>query len=125
MSTPIERNGAGTTECGVRSAECGTPRQSQCDRILAKLEECQGGWVSALELHQLSGSLAVHSRINDLRARGNVIQHRNEWHDGQCHSFYRLHPDYGLRNAECGVRNADASTPQQAEPQPELQHLHD
>lgn len=62
---------------------------SQCDIILGALVE-DGGWLSALELHNLSGSLAVHSRISDLRKRGHAIAHFNEWRDGQCRSFYRI-----------------------------------
>ena len=49
---------------------------SQCDQILAELVAHAGEWVSALRLHQISGSLAVHSRINDLRGRGHtILQH--------------------------------------------------
>ena len=42
-------------------------RPSQANRILAVLKE--GGWHTTLDLHRASGSLAVHSRINELRNR--------------------------------------------------------
>jgi len=64
---------------------------SQCDVILRRLQEAPESWVGALELHQLSGSLAVHSRISDLRGRGHDIQQRCEMAQGQTkHSYYRL-----------------------------------
>ena len=43
---------------------------SQCDKILARLSATAGEWVSEPELHDLSGSHAVHARIGDLRKRG-------------------------------------------------------
>lgn len=64
--------------------------QSQCDRILERLQKSAGQWVSIVELHRVSGSYVIHSRIADLRKRGCQIEQRNEWSDGQCHSFYRL-----------------------------------
>ncbi len=63
---------------------------SQCALIRARLEEATGEWVGTLELHQLSGSLAVHSRIADLRAAGLAIENRVETVRGRKHSFYRL-----------------------------------
>jgi hypothetical protein len=62
---------------------------SQCDLILASLQ-CQGGWVSLVHLAAISGSMAVHSRIADLRARGHNIEHRNERVGRMIHSSYRL-----------------------------------
>lgn len=72
---------------------------SQCDLILARLKESPGEWVSEPELHDLSGSHAVHARIGDLRRRGQAegftIHNRCEHvtrPDGrrQIHSSYQL-----------------------------------
>lgn len=43
---------------------------TQCELILARLEAARGAWVPMPELCRISGSLAVHSRIADLRERG-------------------------------------------------------
>ncbi len=67
-----------------------TAGASQCDLILAALERRAGRWVGLLDLHQASGSMAVHSRIADLRARGLEIQHRNQRVGRMIHSSYRL-----------------------------------
>jgi biotin operon repressor len=63
---------------------------SQCDLILAELQRAAGRWVGLPDLHRASGSMAVHSRIADLRARGLPIEHRNERHGRMIHSSYRL-----------------------------------
>jgi hypothetical protein len=65
---------------------------SQADIILGRLQSTPGEWVSVLELHEISRSLAVHSRINDLRNRGYVIEHKNERPSDSTavHSFYRI-----------------------------------
>ena len=63
---------------------------SQCDKILAVLQDYRGEWVPLPRLHQASGSYVVHSRIADLRKRGHAIDHRNEHREGVVHSFYRL-----------------------------------
>lgn len=64
---------------------------SQCDLILAELERRAGTWVSLLDLAAVSGSMAVHSRIADLRARGKTIDHKNDRKGRTIHSSYRLH----------------------------------
>jgi hypothetical protein len=64
--------------------------KSQCDKILERLLLTPGQWVSTLELHQISESLAVHSRINDLRGRGMKIEQHSEHLNGKCFSNYRL-----------------------------------
>ena len=69
------------------SAPAGT---SQCACILAELEANPGAWVSLVRLHAVSGSMAVHSRINDLRQRGHRIEHKNERVKKMTHSSYRL-----------------------------------
>ena len=43
---------------------------SQCDKILARLRQTPGDWVSEPDLLAVSGSHAVHARIGDLRKRG-------------------------------------------------------
>lgn len=69
------------------SAKVGT---TQCDIILASLRNKQGDWVGLPELAFTSHSMAVHSRISDLRLRGHQIEHRNQRKGRQVHSFYRL-----------------------------------
>lgn len=67
---------------------------SQCACILAELQLHGGEWVSLARLHVCSGSMAVHSRIADLRLRGHTIEHRNERKGRMIHSSYRLlHPE--------------------------------
>lgn len=68
---------------------------SQCELVLQRLRDRSGLWVPMPELHRASGSLAVHSRISDLRRRGYNIEHRNRnasRPDGGrwIHSEYRL-----------------------------------
>lgn len=65
---------------------------SQCDKILASLQLHSGMWVSIVHLAAISGSMAVHSRISDLRARGINIEHRNKRVGRMIHSSYRLIP---------------------------------
>lgn len=64
--------------------------KSQCAAILERLAQTPGQWVSMMELHLVSGSMNVHSRIADLRARGAIIEQRGQWERGKCHSSYRL-----------------------------------
>jgi hypothetical protein len=76
---------------------------SQALLILGRLSASPGEWVSLIDLWQASGSMAVHSRITDLRKLGYRIEHRNVWPKDQrpsagdnasaartVHSFYRL-----------------------------------
>lgn len=63
---------------------------SQCELILAELQRRAGAWVSLPELARVSNSMAVHSRIADLRARGASIEHRNQRVGRMIHSSYRL-----------------------------------
>lgn len=67
-----------------------TAGTSQCARILQRLSETPGEWVPMPVLVKLSGSYVIHSRIADLRNRGNRIDHRNKIMHRQCHSEYRL-----------------------------------
>ena len=66
---------------------------SQCDLIQAELAAHAGEWVSVLRLHQISGSLAVHSRINDLRSRGLAIEQQSGRRGRLVLSQYRLNPE--------------------------------
>jgi catalase (peroxidase I) len=64
---------------------------SQCEKILRFLKKKNGEWVSMVDLWRISGSMAVHSRISDLRKRqGLVIEQKNEFHGKEVHSFYRI-----------------------------------
>jgi len=65
---------------------------SQCEKILAHLQAHLGEWVPMPELYQVSGAMAVHSRIADLRRNGANIEHKNERTSGSrmLKSFYRL-----------------------------------
>jgi biotin operon repressor len=66
--------------------------KSQAQTILECLQLHRGAWVSMLHLHQQSGSMAVHSRISDLRSAGHDIEHKNETVERIVHSYYRLKP---------------------------------
>ncbi len=74
---------------------------SQCDAILAALKERAGQWVGLPALYNVSGSMAIHSRIADLRARGHRIEHRNERVGRMIHSSYRLLPDESGLSQAC------------------------
>ena len=59
-------------------------------RILAELRAASGSWVSALRLHELTGSLAVGASVAGLRKFGFKIENLCRPKDGKIHSFYRL-----------------------------------
>ena len=63
---------------------------SQCKRILQELVKHRRRGVSMLHLHKVSKSLAVHSRIADLRKIGHQIENRCIRVNGKTHSEYRL-----------------------------------
>lgn len=66
---------------------------SQNSRILAKLMARPGKWVPAYTLLQVSGSMAVHTRISELRTEhGHNIQQRNLRNGRIIHSHYRIIP---------------------------------
>lgn len=67
---------------------------TQCEKILARLQQTPGQLVSMQELYEISGAHAVHSRISDLRAMGHNIPppHLQKMPTGAMHSFYRLEP---------------------------------
>lgn len=69
---------------------------SQCDLILRCLRKHLGCWVSLPTLWQASGSMAVHSRITDLRKRGAQIEQASLRRGRQCLSLYRLVSDAPL-----------------------------
>lgn len=68
-----------------------TPKRSQCDLILERLRQREA---STWDLMAASGSLAVHSRIHELRARGVRIEHSRRVTRSakgrQVVSYYRL-----------------------------------
>jgi len=63
---------------------------SQCANIFQRLAQFQGKWISMLDLHRISGSFVVHSRISDLRKSGHTIEHKNERINDKIHSYYKL-----------------------------------
>ncbi|MDE2019381.1 MAG: hypothetical protein KGJ13_03470 [Patescibacteria group bacterium] len=63
---------------------------SQCSLILNSLRNARGKWVSMLELVALSGSLNIHSRIDELRHRGFKIENKVERGSRKRNSHYRL-----------------------------------
>lgn len=65
---------------------------SQEALILAHLQKHLGEWVPMPELHSVSGSMAVHSRIAGLRKLGANIEQKSERKPGSrtVMSFYRL-----------------------------------
>lgn len=63
---------------------------SQADKVLQCLANFRTTWVPMVGLASYSGAYAVHSRVSDLRKRGHKIEHKNERHGKQIHSFYRL-----------------------------------
>jgi hypothetical protein len=66
--------------------------ESQTQKILAHLQANLGEWVAMPKLYEISGAMAVHSRIADLRKNGANIEQKNERPPGSraIHSFYRL-----------------------------------
>lgn len=69
-----------------------TAGTSQCDKIEAVLRQRAGTWVPVTELAFASGSLAVHSRINDLRTKRHLhIEQKNVKKGRMVHSHYTLH----------------------------------
>lgn len=65
---------------------------SQCEKILDYLQERVGQEVSMYQLYLVSGAMACHSRIADLRKRGHRITNRTErLKDGTRASYYTLH----------------------------------
>lgn len=69
-----------------------TAGTSQCDKIESILRQRAGTWVPVTELAFASGSLAVHSRINDLRTKRHLrIDQKNVKKGRMTHSHYLLH----------------------------------
>ena len=68
--------------------------ESQCELILRALREARGKLVSMYDLFRVSGSLNVHSRIDELRRAGHHIPPAHKVRKGhKCHSYYRLVED--------------------------------
>jgi hypothetical protein len=68
-----------------------TKADTQCGRILAKLMETPGEPVGLWDLYQVSGSMAVHSRISELRERGHHIVCTTTQQGKKVLSSYTLH----------------------------------
>ena len=64
--------------------------KSQCRLILDTLKTRAGAWVAMPHLYKVSGSMAVHSRVADLRKNGHNIQNEKRRHGRKCFSYYRL-----------------------------------
>jgi hypothetical protein len=104
-------------------------RQTQTGVILSALRQAAPGWISALELHELSGSLATHSRVADLRKAGFTIQNRTRHERGKCISEYRLvagppgpgeSPTRSRRAAGSETKNHRSNREDEQATQPEL-----
>lgn len=90
--------------------------QSQCDLILACLLARAGEWVPMLHLHNVSGSMNIHSRIADLRKRGHhILQQNTRQPNGATHSSYMLAP---ANPVAAELREADFIVAQAAQPAP-------
>lgn len=68
---------------------------SQSNIILSTLKKWsaahkEGGWVPGWYLYRVSGAMAVHSRIAELRKRGHKIPNRQETSGRARRSYYRL-----------------------------------
>lgn len=85
---------------------------SQCAIVLDLLQQAAGEWVSLTTLHVHSGSMAVHSRINDLRQRGHVIEHHNKRVKRMTHSFYRLPAPTPTEPSNPSPSSSPSSAPQ-------------
>lgn len=67
--------------------------KTQCDLILETLQAAAGDWVPMPELARISGSLNIHTRIDQLRhERGLRIENSKSTEPGtrRIHSSYRL-----------------------------------
>lgn len=61
---------------------------SQCEKIAVHLMARPGVPVAMPELHEVSGSMNIHSRIADLRKRGMNIENKTVWSGKSVQSFY-------------------------------------
>ncbi len=64
--------------------------QSQGEKIARALKAHTPNWVEMPDLWRVSGAMAVHSRIADLRKSGMNIENKREVKGRIVHSFYRL-----------------------------------
>lgn len=66
--------------------------KSQCTLILEELVAHRGEWVPMPHLALISESFNVHTRIDELRSRGHLIDNKCEREKGsrKQHSSYRL-----------------------------------
>jgi hypothetical protein len=64
---------------------------SQNHKIISRLKQANGDWVSLPDLWKASGAFAVPTRVSDCRKAGYEIENRIETTpDGTKNSFYRL-----------------------------------
>ncbi len=61
---------------------------SQCGRILKRLEDAQGRWVPSPELMKLAAQYSA--RVKELRNAGFVIENRTEMVNHERHGWFRL-----------------------------------
>jgi hypothetical protein len=67
------------------------------ERVLDLLLERRDSWISNSELSERSGSCAIHSRIDQLRANGAWIRNCVVYKDGAPLSYYKLLSVSGMR----------------------------
>ncbi len=63
---------------------------TQNAKVLAELKAMANQWVPMPHWYYMSGSMAIHSRINDLRQEGHIIEHKSTRSGRTVHSFYKL-----------------------------------
>lgn len=63
---------------------------TQCYSILEELKKAKGKEVTLFDLWRVSGSMAVATRISNLREHGHKITCRRERVGNRIHSFYSL-----------------------------------
>jgi hypothetical protein len=98
MSANVSRN-----DCEQRKnhreqqhTERPSQRKTQASRILARLIEARGDWISVIAISIDLGILQFSARLPELRAIGFIIENRMElMADGTKHSFYRLRSSAG------------------------------
>lgn len=73
---------------------------SQGAKIARALRIVMPNWVEMPDLWRVSGAMAVHSRIADLRKAGMNIENKREVRGRIVHSFYRLVEDAPTFNCE-------------------------
>ena len=65
-------------------------KKSQLYKICEALEMARGQWVSTLELHYACGSLAVSTKVSQVREKGVPIQHKEIVENTRPIHLYRI-----------------------------------